>query len=357
MSDSAPVAAVADTAAAPSGPTSTAEIAANVIEQAEHESADTPAYGETPAAETRLEAEIAEPAQRVAEPAPVELTPSEKFLTEQGHQAKKVDGRDTWLPYKTVAKMLDRYQSQHRSTWDGERGVFEGQVKELSGHIDSLRSSVAGDPVAFLTELANVDPRYRAFLDKGGQAEPQRAAAPAGASMPEPDLTLPDGSKTYSLDGLRSLLEWNTSQVESRLLPKVDERMKPYTDREQQAKQREVFDRQMADAQAWPMFGAMPADGTLTPFQAEVLQELKQDTEQSRAAKRRPSMTLRQAYLEVYARHQDPAKVRERLLADMKTAPKAPALTRQSTENTRPMKPASTAEIARNVISQMERGA
>ncbi len=181
--------------------------------------------------------------------------------------------------------------------------------------------------------------------------------------MPAPDLRLPDGSTTYSLDGLKALLAWNTQQVENKLLPQMDERLKPVAEWDKQQKQREQQQQlttqvsgQMQAAASWPMFGALAADGSLTPFQTEVLAELQKDSEAAQAQRRRPTMTLREAYLEVKDRHQQPDKVRERVIAELQTPRAAPALGRQATDAPKKTGPVSTQDIARQVIAKAERG-
>jgi hypothetical protein len=294
----------------------------------------------------------------------VPLSPAAAFLLKQGHKLKKDDGRDNWLPAKTIEGMLDRYMSEHRTTWDTERGTLDTARTTLQQQIDHLKRAVAGDPRAFLAEIAQMDPRYQAFLEAP-------APAPSAArAMPAPDVRLADGSATYSIEGLKQLLEWNTQQVEAKLLPQVDERLKPWAEREKEAQARQEQDRltgemkdrytrQMGEAQTWPGFGKLADDGSLTPLQDAVLAELKHDSEAAAKAGRRPSMTLRQAYLEVHARQlaEDDTKRRAQWMKEQNDAPRSTSVTRGGVEHTRPRGPRSTEDIARDVGEQLERGA
>jgi len=171
--------------------------------------------------------------------------------------------------------------------------------------------------------------------------------------MPEPDITMADGSKTYSLEGLKQLLEWNTLQVESRLLPKVDERLKPLTEREKIEKQRAEQDshaavvrertqKQMAEAQTWPMFGKLAEDGSLTPFQQEVLDHLKADK----------ALDLRGAYMKAFLpkyAEDDKAK-RERIFEEMNSAPTSTAVRRTEGDAPKPSRAKTTAQIAAEIV-------
>lgn len=342
---------------APAAPTSSADITASVVHEAEatDASSGSDGYTETPRIDTTTLQETT-PAITAKE-----LSEAAKFLQKEGHLATKKDGRDTWLPYSTIEKMLDRYAGTHRTRWDGERSVIESRATELQAHIDALRASVGGDETAFLRELAQIDPRYQRFLETPA---PERETA-APAEMPGPDLTLPDGSQTYSLKGLQALLEWNTARVEA----KVDERFKPFAERDKaekaradQQKQidtlREQTHGQMQEAQTWPLFGPLAADGTLSEFQQSVLDELKRDTAEATAAGRKPRLSLEGAYIRVAGPRwqEEDGKKRERLLKELNTAPKGSALSRQTTDTPRPAGPRSSQDVVREVLAKVEAG-
>lgn len=357
MSDTAaPLTTTTESAAPASAPQSTEQIAATVNEQlnAEDSQPETSARVDTTDLAAQPEKVVEKP------PTAAEISAAAKFLSEQGHQMKKVDGRDTWLPIKTVEGMLERYVEKHRGTWTGERSTLESQAKELREHINSLRTAVAGDPKAFLSEIAELDPRYKSFLEP--QAARHEAPAAADAKMPGPDLTLSDGSKTYSLEGLQALLEWNTARVEGRL----DERLKPYAEREKaereraqltefQQKAHERFQSQMSEAQTWAGFGTLNPDGSLTEVQAAVLKRLQDDTAKAKAAGQRPTMTLREAYLEVHAEKlaADDTTKRAQWMKEMNQAPRSTSVTGSRGEVTRPSGQRTTEEITRETLERL----
>jgi hypothetical protein len=352
-------------------PQTTADIAASVITEAEQQdTATVESAGET--TETRVDttntAEIPSP-QPKTEPTPAELSAAAKFLLKQGHKLKKDDGRDVWLPAKTVEGMLDRYVDEHRGTWTGEKNAIETRAKELQQHIDAFRTAVSGDPKAFLSELAGVDPRYQAFLEQK-QEERREIAEAANDPMPPPDYDLGNGQRTYSIDGLKQLREWDKRQLKRELAAEMDQRFKPLQEREQQAKERERQDQlqqeiatsaksQIVEAQNWPLFGKLAEDGSLTEFQQAVLDELKQDTDAAQKAGQRPRLTLEGAYIRVASKRmtEDDTKRRERLLKEIQNAPKSTALPRQSTDAPRTQGPRSTTDITRSVIAKLEAGA
>src|ERR1043165_2884446 len=116
-----------------SAPQTTESIAASVVEQAEQQSVETP--------DTRInttDVTVSEPVK--AEPE-VKLSPAAEFLLKQGHKLKKDDGREVWLPAKTVEGMLARYVDEHKSGWDGEKNTLASQAKEYQEQIGQLKAA------------------------------------------------------------------------------------------------------------------------------------------------------------------------------------------------------------------------
>lgn len=340
-------------------PSSTADIAASVIHEAEATDTSSADPGETARLDTTNTVEETAPVQKT-EPTAKELSDAAKFLQKQGHQAKKVDGRDVWLPYKTVEGMLDRYVETHKTTWDGERTTLSGQAKELQSHIEQLRASVAGDETAFLRELATIDPRYSRFLDEQ-KAEQPKVLAAADDPMPQPDFDLGNGNTTYTLKGLQARDEWVKRQMMRDLEGKIEERFKPIAEREKAEKERadtakaqaDVEARtaqQLQDAKTWPGW---------TEHSADILTALQEDSAQAEATGTRRKLSIEGAYRKVVVAKllEDDGKKRERLLEEINKAPKSSALSRQTTDAPKTTGPRSTTEIARQVIGKLESGA
>ncbi|MES2178480.1 MAG: hypothetical protein V4550_11530 [Gemmatimonadota bacterium] len=336
-------------------PTSTADIAASVISDAEHADTATPDTGTETRVDTTNAAEVPAPESQTP-PAPPELTAAQKFLQKQGHQAKKVDGRDVWLPYGTVEKMLDRYVDEHKTTWTGEKTTIEGRAKQLQDHLDLLRASVAGDETAFLRELAGIDPRYARFLEQ----KTAPAATATDDPEPQPDYDLGNGNRTYTIDGLAKREAWVRRQVERDILAKVDERFKPIAEREkseqqraEQAKAVQAIEartaQQLTEAETWAGWADHKAD---------ILTALQEDSAEAAKTGDKPKLSLEGAYRKVVVAKllEDDGKRRERLLKEIQAAPKSPALGRQSTDAPRTPGVRSTTEIARQTIAKLESG-
>jgi hypothetical protein len=331
-----------------SAPTSTSEVATQVIdsyEQQATESAATPDLTDTSAAP--------------AEPEP-EPSAAAKFLMAQGHQFKKVDGRPVWLPIGTVEKMLDRYAGESSKSWETRLTEAEKKAQEAAAFkdraaaADAYLAAIQGDETQFIRSIAEHDPRYKRFLEQ--QAAPPQAPAPA-SEMPPPDLALPDGSRTYSLEGLQKLLEWNTAQVESRLLPKVDERLKPWQEREEQIKaekaQNQLRERtatQLETARTWENW---------SEYEPEILKAMQDDSAKAKAEGRSPSGSLREFYLEVKAAKlaEKATNARTHALNEMKNAPKSTSVPRTAEVTPKPVGPRSTQDIAARTLDRLERGA
>lgn len=351
-------------AAESSAPMSSTDVAASVVESFESgetgtESTPSVATSETGESDTRP---VTETTQNKTEPTAAEVSAARKFLQKMGHADTNKRGGNTYLPYGTVEKMLDKYAEEHGQTWQTERTTIESRSKELQSQIEQLRAGVAGDPRAFLSEIASIDPRYKAFLE----SQPQARQTPAADDpMPAPDYDLGNGNKTYSLEGLQKRDEWVQRQLLRQLEGKLDERLKPLTEREDAAKARDEHEKvmhglrerassQMQEAQTWPLFGTLSPDGALTEFQQSVLDELKADTDKATKEHRRPSLTLEGAYIRVASKRmtEDDATTRGRLLKEISAAPKSTATGRTTTDAAATPAKRSTADIVREVVSK-----
>lgn len=295
-----------------------------------------------------------------AEPAPSEpVGEIDSLLHAEGFtEPRRQDGRENRIPYSKVKKIIENGLKKGRTEWDTTKSQLERERDEYRTYVESFRTALSGDEKAFLSEVAKVDPRYARFLAE--QAAPPQ---PQATQMPEPDVPLPDGGRTYSVEGLQKLIEW---AVDAKMLPKVEERLQPLTAREQERQQqiaqqrleqetRQKVGQSIAEAQSWPLFGPLAADGSLTEFQSAVLAELKADSDRAAKAGTRPTMTLRQAYLEVYAKQQEPDKIRERVLAELKSAPKSTSVGRATTDAPKAPGPVSIQDIAARTLDRLER--
>ena len=356
-----------ESAPAAEAPTRTADVAANVIDSYEQAS-EAPDTGRDPGDETTETG--AEPTTTATAPetqtatpaAPQALTEEEQLLAEFGFKdAKKPDGREHYIPRSKVLKMIGSGLKRGQEKWTTERTGLEARTREYAGHLAEMRQDVTGDPEVLLAKLADVNPRLKAYLDQRQPAQAPRQEAPS--DKPQPDVDLGNGQMTYSVAGVEALTAWKAAQL-------LNERLKPLEDRDKAAQQaaqardyaqqvRQQSETQMQTAQTWPSFGPLAQDGTLTEFQTAVLTRLQQDTQQAQQKGTRPTMSLREAYLEVYAERlsTDHHTVRAAVLKDLKTAPSAPALSRQAVDSPRAPGPVSTADVASKAYDRLMRGA
>jgi hypothetical protein len=331
-----------------STPTSTAEVASNVIDSYEQpESAAAPEQAEISAAAPD-------------EPAP-ELSPAAKFLLAQGHQSKKVDGRPVWLPYQTVEKMLDRYAGESSKSWETRLTEAEKKAQEAAAFkdraaaADAYLAAIQGDETQFIRSIAEHDPRYKRFLEQ--QAAPTQAPVPADDPMPQPDVLLPDGSRTYSLEGLEKRDEWRDRQTMKRLEGTLEERLKPWQEHQEQLKAekaqaqlRERTATQLETARTWENW---------TEYEPDILKAMQEDSAKAKAEGRVPTGTLREFYLEVKAAKlaEKATNARTSVLEELKSAPKSTSVPRTAEVTPKPVGPRSTQDIAARTLDRLERGA
>ena len=365
MSDTAAPLTTTETAA----PVSSADIAADVIQSAER--GDPGVTGE-PASydlpDTSTETRATE-TQKI-EPTKAEISKARQFLQKLGHLETNKRGGNTYLPYNTVEKMLDKYAEEHGTTWQTERTTLEQRAKDLETHIAQLRDGIMGeDTDALIRELAEANPKFARYL----QAQTAAREVPTSPNdpMPQPDFDLGNGAKTYSVEGLQKLREWDRREATREVLANVEERLKPLTAREEAAKAAEVRDRaittareavngQLSEAQTWWLFGKLADDGSLTEFQQAVLDEMKADSEKAKAENRRPKLTLEGAYIRIASKRmsEDDTTKRERLLKEINGAAKSTSTGRPSAEATAtPAGKRTTADIVRETIARAETGA
>ena len=202
---------------------------------------------------------------------------------------------------------------------------------------------MANEPQRFLEMLSGL-PAYKDFFDfvRGAVAQAEgkgtTAAAPAQtvdptAGMPEPDEELPDGSKVYSMEGLKALMEWNSQQTEARVsskyesaLKQLEERYKPveneWRERQRIEQTLPVIRKQIEEARTWMLFNEN---------EQEIIAALKAD----------PRISLEGAYRQVVFPKliAERNQMRQDVIKEVKAAPVSSSVTSRVT--TRPGAPAS----------------
>lgn len=312
-------------------PLSTAEIASQVIESYE-QPAETTTESQTPPAET-------------PKGEPPTLSDEEQILHRHGFKQQfKPDGREHYLARSRVLKVVADAIKHGRGAWEPEKKTLTEELEQLRGFRDGFRQDFQGDELAFLTRLADVDPRYRRFLEQ--KVEQARQEAPD--DEPKADIDLGNGASTFSPQQLQKWLQW---AVKGQLAPyqkEREERERRAAEEKAEAEMGRRVHQQLDDAASWPNWGEYAPD---------VLRKLQDDTRQARAKGQRPQMTLKEAYLEVKAERlaTSASSAREQAIADLRKAPRSTGL-QAGTEVPRASGPLTTADIARRNLERLERG-
>lgn len=289
---------------------------------------------------------------QVSSPAAAKNEPTDEFERLSGIQQMGVGNRENRIPYSRVKKITERAASEvaeaalGRKLNPGEKAVdvvkahvaqlpaLQSRVSDYESRLNTVgefESVMADQPQRFLQMLATL-PAYKEFFDfveravkmveddgqpaQESQEAPTSQAAPqqftATDDMPEPDEELTDGSRVYSMQGLKNLLAWNSNQVKTQVTKQFEERYKPM-ESDYQARRRieatlPLIRAQIAEAQSWPLF---------KESEEEITQLLSNDKQISlEAAYRRVVFPKLQA---------ERNKMRQGILQEIKKAPVSPS--------------------------------
>ena len=287
------------------------------------------------------DAPVTESSQVAAPGAPAEQSQeSDDFAKRFGLQSQSVTGRENRIPYSRVKKIVARAEQEAiaKAKKDLEGAPqpklqeFETKVKDYEdrlGKVAQFEQMIEFQPREFLNFLSTL-PAYKEFFDyinqlsTGTQGQPQKEEAYLDPStMPQPDETLSDGSKVYSLAGLAKRDEWLARPIEVKALAaaeaRIAERYKPMEDQWQAEQRRQqaipIIQKQIAEARQWQGF----ADS-----EPEIIEALKAD----------PNLTLEAAYRKVVvpklearvaASQPDRNKMRQEILEELKRKPASTA--------------------------------
>lgn len=285
-------------------------------------------------------------------------TQQDEFEKRWGIPARSVTGRENRIPHSRVKQMVSKAEAdtvarltkELEGKWATERTPLETKVKDYEDRLTKVaqfEQVLENDPKTFLTMLSQV-PAYKEFFDYVNQlarSGAQPSATPqTPAGMPQPDQTLADGTKVYSMEGLQSLLQWQADNVEQRVTQRVQQHYAPI-EQEWQQQQRiaqivPVIEKQIAEARTWPHFSEL---------EPQVIQLLKSD----------PSITLERAYVKAFQEHQLPKlsadrnRVRTEVLAELKQKPvSSSAPVNPVRPNARPAEGRSIEEIIKDSLRE-----
>jgi hypothetical protein len=360
----------------------------DVVEEASPEPVEAPESDSPvePAPEVEASAEVPSPAATEV-PEPKVEEPQDDFAKLAGIRQMGVGGRENRIPYSRVKKITEKAVADKvsevaeaalgRKLNSGEKAVdvvkahvaklpeLEAKVTDYESRLSAVgqfEDVMANDPRKFLGILAKI-PAYKEFfefIDQGAQAlqklqtQPQIAAQQQTGSlpddMPEPDQELEDGSKVYSLDGLKSLLAWQGAQTENRVKSTYEKQLKEMQDRYapietdwQERRRTEavlpVIRKKIEEARTWPLFNES---------EQEILAKLQEDKQ----------ISLDDAYrMVVFPKLvSERNKVRQEVIAEVKKAPTSTAVTsRAGGKPTQQAGPRSIEDIIRDQIATLKK--
>lgn len=307
--------------------------------------------------------EVLSPAAKTPEPGS-----TEDFEKKFGLTPSTPGGRENRIPYSRVKKITEKAVidgvAAAKKEWettstpkltDYETKVkgYQTQVKDYETRLENVaqfEKIMVSDPDKFLTMLSEI-PAYKNFFASVNQAfqaaqgQPGVAAtrpAQPGDDMPAPDQQLSDGTSVYSMEGLKSLLAWQSSQVEKRVTKQVEDRYRPI-ESEWKANQQvqavmPAVRAQIAEARTWPLFN---------DNETEVVTALQADSR----------LTLEGAYRKVVFPKitAERNKMREDILKEVKAAPRSTSAPVGATKPTSmPTGPQTLEDIIRESIKTLK---
>lgn len=252
--------------------------------------------------------ETSEVAPDPVDPAPVL---QDDFDKKFGLTAQSSSGRENRIPYSRLKKITAKAINDAKTSWQKDLEAshvpsakfaeLDTKVKDYEarlGQVAEFEKVMTTDHTRFLNMLYTI-PGYKQLFDKiagSAQAQPDQEPVQISEDMPQPDQELSDGSKVYSLDGLKGLLAWQDSKTAKRtveqVMKQVEARYAPI-ERDYQSFQKvqaikPQVDRQIADARTWPLFNenedeivkalqTYPAYSLERAYQAVVFPKMKAD--------------------------------------------------------------------------------
>lgn len=240
-------------------------------------------------------------------------------------------GRENRIPYSRVKKITDKATkmavAEAQKVWESQTSPhvaklaeFEGKTKDYESRlarVAKFEDIMSNNPSKFL-EMLESNPVYNKWFQyvrqsiakAEGHPSTQQAAPDPYGDMPQPDQALSDGSKVYSIEGLKGLLAWQTQQVEARVQKQIGERYEPI-EKEWEANKRvqaliPQIRSQIDEARSWPLFNEN---------ESEIVSHLQADQR----------LSLEGAYRKVVFPKitADRNRMRESILAEVKQAPRA----------------------------------
>lgn len=274
---------------------------------------------------TETPTEPAQPAESTEVPSPAPKA-AEDFDKKYGLTPNAASGRENRIPYSRVKKISEKAVNDAKSEWT--KGLetshvptekyqeVETRAKDYEARLTQVAEFeriMTEEPVRFLKTLIDKIPAYAQIFNQGQTqtpAEAQAPQAPVSDDMPLPDQELSDGSKVYSLEGLRTLNAWNREQARKETLAEVEKRFGPLEQDYQNYQRVQAVipqvQAQIAEARQWPLFN-------------------ESEEEVVKALQANPNWSLERAYQQVVwpKMQANRDQIRQDVLREVKQAPRS----------------------------------
>lgn len=280
--------------------------------QEEVQAVEAPAESDT-VAEEAVEVAVESPAARADKAA---KAPEDEFTKKFGIPQHDVTGRENRIPHSRVQKIVAKAEQSVEAKYAPQIQQWEARWSEQEAKnqkVAQFEDVMVKDPSRFIQTLHDNLPQYRDLLaplfapQQVAQTTEESAAQEVGG-MPGPDLENHDGSRVYSEDGLKNLINWAIQQGETRAVSTMEQRYAPIEQSFQnfhyyQEASKKV-NGEIAEARTWPQF---------TENEEAITKALQTDR----------NLSLEGAYRKVvFPRIQsDRNKMREEIMAELKKAP------------------------------------
>lgn len=265
---------------------------------------------------------------------------------------KALTGEDV-KPGETLDAAVERVGTTFK-TIQAEHGEAVRALREY----DRVGDIMEKHPDQFVEMLTQIHPRYKElFSGNGGRTDERLGEKPGDPGpRPEPDLELGDGSRTFSVEGLQKLMDWQAAKAEQRLREQYDARLQPFEKERAEAKKSAEIRQAAVGNINNVMKYAVTWDG-FKENEAAILEAIQKDTRPML-----PWQAVLSAYMEVVIPKYkaDRAKMRTEILEELRKAPtstgiKPGSAVRVAQKPAQSDAPVDTEDVIRQAIAGLKR--
>lgn len=328
-------------------------------------------------------AEAGEKGAKDGEKAPAVVQEEDMFAKEHGLDQPKPGQRENRIPYSRVQKIVGNAEAKlvkaitgadlpagstvqdvvtrFATTVKDDRTKITNYESELQG-LNAIGEIMATDPARFLEILVEAHPHYKALIGGNGHV----ATPVVSKDMPQPNHDLGEGKRTYDVEGLQKLREWDREQTIKAVEEKLGKRFKPFEDREADERAR----RENAPRVEAIMSEARTNWKGFKDHEADILKLLQEDRQEAERTRGRTKHTLESAYRQIVlprleAKWEEEKKaltateatLREKILKEINDTPNSTSVVTgvAAKKVTDPTKPRDMEDVIRDSIKHLKR--